>query len=98
MIYELSNGTISVKINSLGAELICAKRGEVEYIWDGDTKWWDDKAPVLFPICGRLPEKKYSYGGGSCGRQRGCCGCFARAQCIFRHFNAYPPQSRRAES
>ena len=63
MIYELSNGTLTVKINSLGAELISAKRGEVEYIWDGDKKWWDDKAPVLFPICGRLPEKKYSYGG-----------------------------------
>ena len=63
MIYELSNGIITAKINTLGAELISVCRGGAEYIWNGDKKWWDDKAPVLFPICGRLPEKKYSYGG-----------------------------------
>jgi len=63
MIYELNNGILSVKINTLGAELISVCRDGAEYIWDGDKKWWDDKAPVLFPICGRLPEKKYSYGG-----------------------------------
>ena len=63
MIYELSNGIITAKINTLGAELISVCRGDAEYIWNGDKKWWDDKAPVLFPICGRLPEKKYSYGG-----------------------------------
>ncbi len=63
MIYELNNGVISAKINSFGAELISVVRDGCEYMWDGDTKWWDDKAPVLFPICGRLPEKKFSYGG-----------------------------------
>ena len=63
MIYELNNGIIKAKINTFGAELISVVRDGTEYIWDGDKKWWDDKAPVLFPICGRLPEKKYSYGG-----------------------------------
>ena len=63
MIYELNNGKLKIKVNTVGAELISAVSRGAEYIWDGDKKWWDDKAPVLFPICGRLPEKKYSYGG-----------------------------------
>lgn len=63
MIYELNNGILSAKIDTHGAELISVVREGCEYMWSGDKKWWDDKAPLLFPICGRLPEKKYSYGG-----------------------------------
>ena len=63
MIYEISSDKLTAKINSFGAELISAVRDGIEFIWNGDEKWWNNKAPMLFPICGRLPEKKYSYGG-----------------------------------
>lgn len=63
MVYEITNGTLNAKIDSLGAELKSAVSYGTEYVWNGDKKWWDDTAPVLFPICCRLPEKKYSFGG-----------------------------------
>ena len=63
MIYEIKNGRIKAGIDTHGAELKFCELDGVNYVYDGDKKWWDDTAPMLFPICGRLPEKKYSYGG-----------------------------------
>lgn len=67
MIYEISSGNITAKINSLGAELTSVTFGGVEYMWDGDEKFWDDKAPVLFPHCGRINNSEYVYRGKKYG-------------------------------
>jgi len=62
MIYEIKNGYLTAKINSLGAELISVVDSEKhEYIWSGDD--WKYHAPVLFPLCGRVKDYKYNYLG-----------------------------------
>ena len=58
-----SNGTLDVAVSPLGAELQSARLRGCEYIWQGDPAYWDGRSPVLFPICGRLFERRYTYGG-----------------------------------
>lgn len=62
MIYTLKNDQLTVKVNSLGAELtsvIC--ESGYEYIWQGSE--WNKHSPVLFPICGALLDGKYIFKG-----------------------------------
>ena len=63
--YTLSNDTLKVTINSLGAELssIYNQKNETEYLWSGDSKYWGRQSPVLFPIVGGLKDKQYKYDG-----------------------------------
>ena len=65
MIYIMENDLFKVKISSMGAELqsIRRKDTETEYLWQGDPEFWSGRAPVLFPICGRLVGSQYSYAG-----------------------------------
>ena len=60
MIYSLKSESLTVSINSMGAEVVSVldKNGH-EYIWSGES--WRDHAPLLFPVCGRLLENKYTY-------------------------------------
>ena len=52
MLYEISNGTLSVKINDLGAEISSVVYKGVERVWQNDNGSWSGKSPVLFPVCG----------------------------------------------
>jgi len=51
----ISNESLKVKINPHGAELTSIRDNfddsaeQVEYLWQGDSKYWGDRAPVLFP-------------------------------------------------
>ena len=65
MIYFIENDYLFVKVSSRGAELTSIKNKDngVEYLWQGDEKYWAGQAPVMFPICGRLYEGKYTYLG-----------------------------------
>ena len=63
MIYTLKNDKLTVKIDTLGAQIISVKADNCEYIWQGDAKYWAGHAPILFPICGRLAEGKYTIDG-----------------------------------
>ncbi len=65
MIYTISNDKLCVKISDLGAELqsVTDLADGCEYIWQGDAKYWEDRAPTLFPICGRFLDGKYTYRG-----------------------------------
>lgn len=58
MIYEIKNGGITAKIDSLGAQMISLERDGVEYLWVGDPKYWTGHATVLFPIVGALRDDK----------------------------------------
>ena len=61
---EIKSEKIVVGINTLGSELAYIKDCKEEnYLWHGDEKVWPLRAPVLFPICGRLKEGKYLYKG-----------------------------------
>lgn len=63
MNYEIKNRFIKVKINSFGAELNSLQKIDknLEYIWQGNPKYWNRHSPVLFPIVGRLKEDRYVY-------------------------------------
>lgn len=61
--YELQNDHLSAVFSAKGAELVSVVRDGIEYIWQGDPRYWEEHSPILFPICGRLWEGKYTYKG-----------------------------------
>ena len=65
MIYSISNKELTVKVSSLGAELfsVVGNNSGYEFVWQGDPKFWKDRSPTLFPICGQLYNGKYTYNG-----------------------------------
>lgn len=63
MIYTLKSEHYEAKISSLGAELISLKKDGRESVWIGDCAYWGEHAPLLFPVCGRLLDDGYRYGG-----------------------------------
>lgn len=64
MKYRLTNGVLTATVESHGAELVSLVLDDREYIWQGGEEGlWSEHAPILFPICGRLPDGKYSYRG-----------------------------------
>lgn len=53
----LGNAHLDVAISSAGAELIrLSHRRAGDFLWDGDPLWWKGRAPLLFPIVGRVPD------------------------------------------
>lgn len=65
MFYILKNHAVTVTLSDLGAEIVSVRSGQAdcEYIWQADPAYWQEHAPLLFPICGRLFEGHYRYGG-----------------------------------
>lgn len=61
VVYELSNGAVSVQVNSFGAELKSLKKldTETEYLWKADPAYWKRTSPVLFPFVGALNRREY---------------------------------------
>ena len=61
----LENELFHVEIDEFGAELCSmkSKKDGTEYVWQADPAVWKRHAPVLFPIVGRLKDKKYTVGG-----------------------------------
>lgn len=64
MDYILKNNKLKVCVTSLGGGLksIMDEDG-IEYIWQGDKKYWAGQAPHLFPYVGRLTDGKYTFQG-----------------------------------
>ncbi|WP_334352788.1 aldose 1-epimerase family protein [Companilactobacillus sp. HBUAS56257] len=59
-VYQLKNDFLTVKIESLGAEIISVTNKDgVEFIWQANPNVWGRHAPVLFPIVGRLKDNHY---------------------------------------
>lgn len=50
----IKGGDLSAQIDPMGAQLMSLRLGEGEYLWQGDPAYWARRAPVLFPIVGRL--------------------------------------------
>lgn len=61
MIYTISNKFLKATINSFGAEVTSLVYNERNYIWNGNPEFWDQHAPILFPIVGCLKEAYYIY-------------------------------------
>ena len=64
MITVLRNGFLEVSVSARGAELQSLRRaGGPERLWRGDPAFWGRRAPVLFPIVGKLRDDRYAVGG-----------------------------------
>ncbi len=61
----LINNTLRVAISEIGAELqsIRSHADDTEYLWQGDASIWGRRAPILFPIVGKIRENTYTHGG-----------------------------------
>ena len=56
----LCNESLTVTISTLGAEIQSVlDQNQIERIWHGDPVYWEGRAPVLFPVAGRLKEGFY---------------------------------------
>ena len=48
------SNNLQIQVNTKGAELASIKANGREYLWQGDPRYWGRRAPVLFPIIGKL--------------------------------------------
>ena len=65
--FTLSNGILELEIAAIGAELRSLRRvtSPHEYLWHGDPAYWDRRAPVLFPIVGKVWQNTAHIDGGA---------------------------------
>ena len=63
MNYQISNEVMKVTISDIGAEMQSIVRDGVEYLWNGDAKYWNERSPILFPYVGRFTNGKYLLNG-----------------------------------
>jgi len=61
----LENEFLLIEFKLTGAELtrIYSKSTKLDYLWEGDSEYWNRQSPVLFPIVGGLKDKKYVVDG-----------------------------------
>lgn len=66
MLYTIRNDYLTVQIQDKGAELwsVMDNNG-TEYLWQGDEKYWGDRAPNLFPYIARMTKGQYEFQGKS---------------------------------
>jgi galactose mutarotase-like enzyme len=67
MFYSIENEKLMASFNNSGAELasLYHKPLEKEFIWNGDPRFWGRRAPILFPVIGRLRNDSYHMDGRS---------------------------------
>lgn len=64
MEYRIASGGLYAGITDAGAEIRSLRdEGGFEYIWQRDPAIWGDCAPLLFPVCGRVKNERYTLGG-----------------------------------
>lgn len=63
-IVTIASAGLRAQINPFGAELwrVQDAHGR-DLLWDGDPAWWTGRAPLLFPIIGRLPDDRFEHKG-----------------------------------
>ena len=60
----LKSNELTAIISEKGAEIQSVKsKNGTEFMWCGDEKVWSGRAPILFPICGKLKEDRFEYNG-----------------------------------
>lgn len=66
MEYRLNNDRLCLTFTDRGGKLMSVETpcGE-SLLWSGDAAYWDDRAPILFPFCGRCRDGRYFWQGKS---------------------------------
>jgi galactose mutarotase-like enzyme len=63
-VVQIASPALSAQINPFGAELWRLQDAQGrDLLWDGDPAWWTGRAPLLFPIVGRVPDDRYTHEG-----------------------------------
>ena len=63
-IVSIASPELAAQINPFGAELWRLQDAQGrDYLWDGDPAWWTGRAPLLFPVIGRLPGDRFAHRG-----------------------------------
>ena len=62
---SIKNEYYTITVSTLGAEIVSIKTADgYECIWQNESgKFWESHAPLLFPVCGRLLDQRYTLGG-----------------------------------
>jgi galactose mutarotase-like enzyme len=69
---RLQSDELQVSIKMNGAELasMYSTTHDLEYMWNGDPRFWSKHSPVLFPVVGALKNGTYLYNGAPFNLQR----------------------------
>jgi galactose mutarotase-like enzyme len=60
----IENNQIKAEISADGAELVRLQDSSGrDFLWNGDATWWNGRAPLLFPIVGKVPNDKIRVDG-----------------------------------
>lgn len=66
MLHTIKNESLTVKIHEKGAIIWSIKDSDnTEYLWQGDERYWEDRAPNLFPYIARMTDGKYTLQGST---------------------------------
>ena len=67
MITTISNGILEISVNNFGAELSSLKTvaDNLQFLWQGDAKYWTGQSYNLFPLIGGLVDNKYQFNGNT---------------------------------
>lgn len=65
MLITLQNECQRLTADTLGARMMSLRANGTEYLWQGDPRYWPDRAPTLFPFIGRLTDNSYRFRGKS---------------------------------
>lgn len=64
MLYTIANDFLRISIHAKGAQLWSIQTLDgTEYLWQGDPRYWEDRAPNLFPQIGLCTDGKYTLNG-----------------------------------
>lgn len=65
MIYTLENDVAIIQIDTFAAEIASFKRKDkdIEYMWNGDKKYWANRNPLLFPHVSAPSNKILNFKG-----------------------------------
>ncbi len=64
MLYHINSPSLTVSVSSQGAQLMSILGSDgTEYLWQGDARYWGDRALTIFPYVARLTGGSYTYRG-----------------------------------
>lgn len=65
MRHKISNELIKFEADSLGAEPMSIQtiHDPIEFLWQGDARYWKRRSPTLFPIVGSIKNNRYTLNG-----------------------------------
>ena len=63
----IHNENLTLTVETLGAQMMSLQGADgCQYLWQGNPRYWGDRAPVLFPFIARLYHDTYRLNGNAC--------------------------------